>query len=273
MQPEKIIDAHVHLFGPDPWADDLAHQMGHINTEEHLLEQFDQLNIVHGVVMGNADPTPDAYRMSDRFHYCVGLEGRQLQRLGVDKVPAMVEEHLRRAQCCGIKLYPGYDAHFISDALYQPYYELAEKYGKPVAIHTGQTQGGEGKLKYCHPMTLDDVATEHPYVQFVMCHFGNPFLADAAAVLEKNENMTADISGFLAGIEDLDTYFEEKWHYVNMLKGWLSYGDYWDRILFGTDWPGVNMSNYTEFINRLIPDKYKQEVMFDNANRVYQLGL
>ncbi len=273
MQPEKIIDAHVHLFGPDPWADDLAHQMGHINTEEHLLEQFDQLNIVHGVVMGNADPTPDAYQMSDRFHYCVGLEGRQLLRLGPGKVPAMVEEHLRRPQCCGIKLYPGYDAHFISDPLYQPYYELAEQYGKPVAIHTGQTQGGEGKLKYCHPMTLDDVATEHPHVQFVMCHFGNPFLADAAAVLEKNENMTADISGFLAGIEDLDVYFEEKRCYLDMLKGWLGYGDYWDRILFGTDWPGVNMSNYMEFIDRLIPDKHKQAVMFDNANRVYQLGL
>ena len=44
-------------------------------------------------------------------------------------------------------------------------------------------------------------------MQFVMCHFGNPFLADAAAVLEKNPNMAADISGWLCGYEQLDDYF------------------------------------------------------------------
>ena len=273
MHPEKIIDAHVHLFGDDPWGSALAKQVGHDSTEQHLLEQFDALHIVHGVVMGNQDPTPDAYQMSDRFHYCVGLEGRQLLRLGPGRVPAMVEEHLRRPQCCGIKLYPGYDAHYITDPLYEPYYELAEKYNKPVAFHTGQTQEGEGKLKYCHPMQLDDVATDHPHVQFMMCHFGNPFLADAAAVLEKNSNMMADLSGILGGIEDLDRYFYEKRYYVQMLQGWLEYGDYWDRLVFGTDFPGVNMSNYLDFIDRLIPDKYKQGVMFDNANRFYQLGL
>lgn len=273
MQPKKIIDAHVHLFGEDPWADSLAQQMGHINSEAHLLEQFDKLNIVHGIVMGNDDPTPDAYKMDKRFHYCVGLDGAQLLRLGPDRVPAMVEEHLRREQCCGIKLYPGYDNHYVTDPLYEPYYELAEKYNKPVAIHTGQTQGSDAKLKYCHPLTLDDIATDHPRVQFVMCHFGNPFLADAAAVLEKNPNMAADISGLLAGLEDLDGYFIFKRQYVEMLQGWLSYGDYWDRLIFGTDWPGVNMSNYVEFVDRLVPDKYKEGLMFDNANTIYQLGL
>ena len=28
----KRIDAHVHLFGPDPWADELARSMGHEGT-------------------------------------------------------------------------------------------------------------------------------------------------------------------------------------------------------------------------------------------------
>lgn len=269
----KRIDTHVHLFGPDPWADELARSVGHENTEEHFVQQMEQLDIVHAVVMGNQDPTPQAYRFGPRFSYCVGLDGAQILRLGPDKVPAMVEEHLRRPACCGIKLYPGYDPHYISDPLYEPYYELAEQYGKPVAVHTGQTQGPDAKLKYCHPLTLDDVAADHPHVQFVMCHFGNPFLADAAAVLEKNPNMAADISGLLCGYEKLDDYFIGKREYINMLRGWLGYGDYWDRLIFGTDWPGVNMENYLSFIQRLIPEKYDQQVFFDNANRIYRLGL
>lgn len=269
----KWIDAHVHLFGKDPWADELARSVGHENTEEHFVQEMERLGIVHAVVMGNADPTPDAYRFGPQFSYCVGLDGGQILRLGAENVPAMVEEHLRRPKCCGIKLYPGYDPHYISDPLYEPYYELAEKYNKPVAVHTGQTQGSDARLKYCHPLTLDDVAVEHPHVQFVMCHFGNPFLADAAAVLEKNPNMAADISGWLCGYEQLDDYFVGKREYIHMLRGWLGYGDYWDRLIFGTDWPGVNMENYLNFIRRLIPEKYDQPVFFDNANRIYQLGL
>ena len=32
-----------------------------------------------------------------------------------------------------------------------------------------------------------------------MCHFGNPFLEAAAAVVEKNPNVAADLSGLLEG--------------------------------------------------------------------------
>ena len=44
---------------------------------------------------------------------------------------------------------------------------------------------------------LDEVAADHPDTQFVMCHFGNPFLEAAAAVVEKNPNVAADLSGLL----------------------------------------------------------------------------
>ncbi|MBQ7858578.1 MAG: amidohydrolase [Faecalibacterium sp.] len=269
----KLIDAHIHLFGQDEWADELAVSVGHINSKQHVDEWFQKLDIVHGIVMGNFDPLPDVYDFGPGYSYCVGLEGRQILRLGPDKVPAMVEEHLRRSACCGIKLYPGYDDHYLTDELYAPYYELAEKYNKPVAIHTGQTQDQHGWLKYSHPLAVDDLAVKYPNVQFILCHFGNPFLADAAAVMEKNPNVSCDISGLLEGYEDLDEYFEDKKYYIQMLQGWLSYGDYWDRVIFGTDWPGVNFPNYVEFIRRLVPRKHWQAVFFDNANRIFGLGL
>lgn len=269
----KRIDAHLHLFGADPWADELALSVGHENSQEHLNEQLARLGIVHAVVMGNHDPSPEAYQFGPQFSYCVGLDGALIQRLGPSRVPAMVEEHLRRPACCGIKLYPGYDSHYITDPIYEPYYELAGQYNKPVAVHTGQTQGPDARLKYCHPLTMDDAAVDHPHVQFVMCHFGNPFLADAAAVVEKNPNVAADLSGLLCGYEDLDGYFTGKREYIGLLRGWLGYGDYWDRLIFGTDWPGVNLENYLAFMERLLPEKHWQAVFFDNANRIYQLGL
>ncbi len=270
----KIIDAHLHIFKEnDPWANPIATRCGNTLAASFLAEECNKTNIVHGIVMGNDDPTADAYQFDPMFHYCVGLDSALIEKYGRANMPLMVEEHLRRPACCGLKIYPGYDSSYVNDAIYQPYYELAQLYSKPVAIHTGQTQGSDTYLKYCHPMTLDELATDHKGVDFIMCHFGNPFLPDAAAVLEKNENVYADISGILGGVEDLDRYFKQKSGYIDMLRGWLAYGDYWDKIIFGTDYPGINMQNYIDFTLRLLPEEVHQKVMFDNANRIYNLGL
>ena len=43
--------------------------------------------------------------------------------------------------------------------------------------------------------------------------------------------------------------------------------------MFGTDWPIVNLGEYIGFIARLVPERYHEAVFFDNANRIYGLGL
>lgn len=48
----KIIDAHLHLFSEDS-AEEMARQVGHHNSVDHLREVYGELHIVHGVVMGN----------------------------------------------------------------------------------------------------------------------------------------------------------------------------------------------------------------------------
>ncbi len=270
----KIIDAHLHIFKEnDNWARPIAERAGNTLSPQFLIDECKKTNITHAIVMGNFDPLPSEHQFDPMFHYCVGLDGALIEKHGRANTPLLVENMLRDEKCCGIKLYPGYDGHYVNDAIYQPYYELAQLYAKPVAIHTGQTQGSDTYLKYCHPLTLDEVATDHKGVDFVMCHFGNPFLCEAAAVLEKNENMFADISGILGCTEDLDVYFHKKSAYIEMLRGWLSYGDYWDKIMFGSDYPCINMENYIEFITRLLPEEELEKVFFDNANRIYKLGL
>ena len=47
----------------------------------------------------------------------------------------------------------------------------------------------------------------------------------------------------------------------------------WDRFLYGTDWPIVNLAEYRDYVTRIVPEERRPAVFFDNANRVYQLGL
>ena len=267
----KIIDAHLHLFSEDS-AEEMARQVGHHNNVDHLREVYGELHIAHGVVMGNHSLELRRHDYpTDLFHYCVGLDSSLLEDESrvIPDLPDRVEAHLRRDNCCGVKLYPGYNKIALSDPMYQPIYRLAARYGKPVAVHMGLTAFSRAHLKYCHPLALDEVAADHPDTQFVMCHFGNPWLMDAAAVVEKNENVAADLSGLLEGKFDIPEFLEEQSGYISTLKTWLAYIRDYDKLMFGTDWPLANYEDYIEITKRLIPEKYWETVFYQAAERIY----
>lgn len=272
----KIIDAHLHLFPSELHTDAMAQAVGHENSTDHLRRVYRELDMVHGVVMGNHSLEVDYHSYpADLFHYCVGLDSFLLEggRRLISDLPDRVEEHLKRESCCGVKLYPGYNRVWLYDPMYEPIYQLAARYDKPVAVHMGLTAFPRAHLKYCHPMVLDEVAADHKHTRFVMCHFGNPFLETAAAVVEKNPNVATDLSGLLEGQVDLDGYFREQAGYVGLLKTWLTAIGQWDDVIYGTDWPIVNLGEYIRFIQRLTPEKHWEQVFFRNANRIYGLGL
>ena len=43
--------------------------------------------------------------------------------------------------------------------------------------------------------------------------------------------------------------------------------------MFGTDWPLANLGDYIAFTKEIIPRAHWNQVFFENANRIYQLGL
>ena len=268
-----IIDAHIHIFPGDSVedrADDLAKRAGHENNEAHLREEYARLGVVGAVVMGNHSLSLDNHMYPDNMRYCVGLDSRA--QWGEDKETYdQLELHLQREKCVGVKLYPGYNYHYAYDKVYGPVYELTGRYGKPVAVHTGELAFPQAQLKYCHPLTLDEAASNYPGVQFVMCHLGNPWFVDAAAVICKNENISADLSGMLVGLLDMPRFFREQEGYIGHIKTWLAYMDAYDRMMFGTDWPLANIQNYIDFVAHLIPDRHHEKVFAGNARRVYAL--
>ena len=270
----KIIDAHFH-FGNDVYFDTIARAAQHENSVEHLAEQYRMRGIVHGIVMGNLPPAelqPDYPAFTS---YCVGIDSES--GIGPDEVAAQagyVEQHFQQPGCVGLKLYPGYRPFYVYDDSLTPLYELAVRYHKPVAIHTGLTAGSNALLKYSHPLVLDEAAVKFPEVQFVMCHFGEPWFTDAAAVVEKNPNVMVDLSGMLEGkIPDFAAFCQQKQFYIERLKGWLAYLNRYDRFMFGTDWPLANLGDYIAFTKAIIPEKHWNEVFYENARRIYGLEL
>ena len=268
----KIIDAHFH-FADFPGFDDLARAAGHENTAADLEKEYKRLGIVCGVVMGNRTLALEDHHYPPFMRYCIGLD--RFVAAGTDHTQQLelVEAHLQRPECVGLKLYPGYNYFYVYDPVMDPFFELAAKYHKPVAVHTGLTATDNALLKYSHPFTLDEAATRHRNVQLVMCHIGNPLLESAIAVLEKNQNVAVDLSGLLEGkIADMPRFLKQKEWYVKTLAGWLEYAGLWDRVMFGTDWPLANLEDYIAFTKAIVPEEHWEDVFWKNAARIYQIG-
>lgn len=268
----RIIDAHLHFCPGEDYFNRIARNAQHENNEAHLMEQYHRYGIVGGVVMGNSSPETARRVYPSGLKYCVGLDNYTMYAWDTKRQLAFIESHLKSPNCVGVKLYPGYDSFYIFDDSLSPLYALAVKYHKPVAVHMGLTASNNALLKYSHPLVMDEAATKFRRVQFVMCHFGEPWFVDAAAVVEKNPNVMVDLSGILEGkIPDFGMFVEKKRYYIDNLKGWLEYLDLYDRFMFGTDWPLANLGDYIEFTKILIPESQWKQVFFANANRIYRM--
>jgi predicted TIM-barrel fold metal-dependent hydrolase len=115
---------------------------------------------------------------------------------------------------------------------------------------------------------VDDVAVDHPDVNFIICHLGNPWFRDCMEVVYKNSNVYTDISGLVLG--DFTDRFESYMH--KQLQEMLTYGVESDNVLFGTDWPISSMESYLQFVEELrIPDKERQKILWENAAKLFKL--
>lgn len=179
-----------------------------------------------------------------------------------------LREYLSEGSIRGLKLYPGYEPFYPNDKKLQPVYELAAEFGVPVMIHSGDTYDPRGKIKFSHPIHIDDVAVDHPDVNIVICHIGNPWIRDCMEVVYKNKNVYTDISGLVLG--DFTDRFEV--YMRKQLQEMLLYGVEPDKVLYGTDWPISSMRSYLDFMEELtIPDREKRKIFFENAAKLFKL--
>jgi uncharacterized protein len=177
---------------------------------------------------------------------------------------------LRTGRILGLKLYPGYEPYYVHDARMRVVYELAAEFGVPVMIHTGDTYDPFGKVKYAHPLEVDEVAVDFREVQFVICHLGNPWITDAMEVIYKNPNVVGDISGFTLG------HFEERFErfMLQQVNEVVAFAGDPSKLLFGTDWPIADMGSYIRFVNNLHLSPQENELIFwRNAARLFNISL
>ena len=276
----KIFDAHMHFSNVQAFYG-AADESGVDYSYDGYLKERAVAGIVGSICMGLVETsrfafpdknakTPmfaDLANIPPNFYTCLGVNPHTLTSEAIENIRKAIKTD---NNIVGFKIYAGYYHYNVYDPIYDPVYEIAGENGLTVAIHTGDTYSEQGLLEYSHPLAADRVAVKFRDTKFLLCHMGDPWIMDACEVAYKNRNVYLDISGLLAGDNELISATEKRELVMNHYTLGLQYLNNYKKALFGTDWPIVPMKSYVEFCKKIVPSHTYEDVFYNNALEVYQ---
>ena len=265
----RIIDCHVHI----------NHYQGtpFLPVEERistLLQTMEAHNIDHSIILSSYkvnEDRPSTERVIEatkKFdHKLSVVAGFSIDGHNDDDFENC-RKWLKNGLIKGMKLYCGYEHYYPYDKRYQRVYDLCIEHGVPVMIHTGDTFSSKGKLRFSHPLNIDEIAVDNPELKIIICHLGNPWIQDCEEVIYKNKNVYADISGLVLG--EFSEYYED--FMVDKVTEFLNYAGEPRYLLYGSDWPLSSMESYLDFATKLKLTQHSRELlMFKNAQDLFKI--
>jgi hypothetical protein len=277
----RAIDIHVHAPTPPGHAaqkekEALAAYFGAkqmLYTAEEMYALYKELDIFAVVFEIDAETTSGVPYVGN--DYVAGLVERYPdQFMGFASVDPWkgklaireLERAVTRLGLQGLKLHPTTQAFFPNDRRFYPLWAKAEELAIPVLFHSGQTGVGAGlpggggyKLKYSHPLLLDDVAADFPELTIIIAHPSVPWQEDQLAVALHKRNVFIDLSGWSP------KYFRPV--LVQYLSSLLK-----DKALFGSDFPALRPERWLRDFETLgLKGEVQQKILLENAMGILKL--
>jgi uncharacterized protein len=125
-----------------------------------------------------------------------------------------------------VKIHPVHGGFEARDRMLYPAYAWAQDHQLPVIVHCGTSTFGGSVNSYADPTLLDEVFRDFPDLVVVLAHGGRGWWYQQAAFLAlMRQNVWLEVSGLPP--QRLGDYYG-----TSLLR--LA-----DKMIFGTDWPGV----------------------------------
>jgi len=274
-EQHAIIDFHVHIGLKEHWLDWVNEYQK--SAESDFYKRYDELivpsnfaaylrgfGIVKAVIL--PEMNPDVTGMVPNEYVIEFCTGQNIFLPFCTINPSLVSQpdrefrNLVRKGVRGLKLYPSYSHFFPNDSFFYPVYEIAEAEGLPVLVHTGSSVFKGAKIKYADPIHLDEVAADFPDLSIVMAHSGRGLWYEKAFFLSRlHPNLYMEISGLPP---------------KNLLKYFPEMERNSDKIVYGSDWPGLrSMAANIEAIKKLpLASETIRQILHDNAARILRLS-
>jgi predicted TIM-barrel fold metal-dependent hydrolase len=224
---------------------------------------LDEQGVDHAVILAETSPVTTGVVSNARVRsLCEGSDRltpfASFHPLEVDDMGGTVRD-LAAQGFRGLKFYPSSQFFYPDDPRLADLYAQAATSGLVVMFHTGTSIYKKSRQRFSEPLRIDDVAVDHPDLQLVMAHSGRRLWYEQAFFMaERHDNVWMELSGIPP--KRVPQVFP-KLERVG------------DRVLFGSDFPGVPSIRDNVDAYRGMPwdDDMRSAVLGGNAGRL--LGL
>lgn len=273
-----IIDMHLHSYSEDRYfvAPDDYGNVAPADHEIHFQTTYSQMrkhNIVLGVISGSKTDEEDWMAKDVDGRLVRGLYFRPSRN---EWTPQLFETLVKAGK---IKVFGEIGSYYlgktIDDPIYAPYLKICEKYGVPLALHTG---GGpprivyngnpDARLFFGNPFLLENVLVKYPKLKVYLMHSGEFYYKEAIRLMLMYPRVYSDL-GVVLWVHELPKHYGEGFLRLAKKSGLLK------RVMFGSDqmvWPkaiemSIDQLNNFDFLS---PEE-KRDIFYNNAARF--LGL
>ena len=274
---DLVIDFHIHIMSEyDPvqpwvmeWINSSYQKQPRLSLDTYsdpakFVQHLKESGVDYGVVLAEQSPITTGIITNEKVaEFCLDYEELiPFASINPFLLPNPAKELKRlitQYGFKGLKLYPTYQHYYPNDSSIYPIYAVAEEYQIPVMLHMGSSIFKGSRLKYGDPLYLDDVAVDFPDLKIIIVHSGRGFWYDRAFFLAKlHENVFMEISGLPP--QKLLTYFPEFERNA-------------DKIIFGSDWPGMpDIAENIKTIRQLpLSEESKKKILGRNAAKILNL--
>lgn len=280
-QNRKIIDVHFHTrsagdYGkipppnpitgktPDAQTDDII-----CNSNIALLKKY---NVVKAICSGTLKRNSD-YISKDPSRFISSLEYPDRQNNILPDTIAfkiLCKEH--KIAVFG-ELGLQYEGENLNNKKYEPYLAICEKFGIPVAIHTGiaapnttYTCCPNFRIEEGKPFLIEPVLIKHPKLKIQLMHMGFPFLEETKALMYVYPQIYVDVSAI--------DWLVPKEDFYDYLKSLINAG-FDNRIMYGSDqmiWEDaipLTIKNIEEA--PFLSDSQKDKIFYKNASKFFNI--
>ena len=268
-----VIDFHLHIMDPEnlrPWTKEYLQTSGGQEMEylgkimrhpELLVEMLHENGVDYGVVLAEISPITTGVISNEAVAEFCRRHEALIPFANIN--PFMVAHPAHALDRCimemdfkGLKLYPTYQGFYANDNMVYPLYAKAQELKIPVMIHTGSSIFKGARLKYGDPLRIDDVAVDFPDLTLILAHSGRGFWYRRAFFLSRlHRNVHMEIAGLPP--QKLLEYFPDLEKNA-------------DKIVFGSDWPGLRSIKANIEAIRSLPlsQEAKAKILGENAVRI-----
>lgn len=263
-----IVDSHCHIY-PEKIAERAVDSIGKFydipmsngGTVADMVKSELEAGVTHSIVFSVATKVAQVESINRFIASEVEKSNGFMTGLGTlhPDSPDMAAdvEQLLSLGLKGVKLHPDIQGFKIDDYRCLKIYELCEKHGIPVLLHTG-----DNRYDFSNPNRVKPILETYTDLTVIGAHLGGWSMWDKAVdTLGEYKNFYVDCSSSLYAISPEKA--------TDVIR---AYGA--DRVMFATDYPMWSPKDEIERFNKLgLTEQEREQILYKTASKLFNLSL